>query len=53
MARGEYLDPERKRIGNEEGFAMRKFIVCTDVRMIKSIRIRWAGHVVRIEEGRR
>ena len=34
---------------------MRNFIVCTIhliVRVIKSRRLRWAGHVARMEEGR-
>ena len=35
---------------------VRNFIVCTVhliVRVIKSGRLRWAGHVARMEEGRR
>ena len=39
-----------------EGFTMRNFIVCTIhliTRVIKSRRLRWAGHVDRMEEGRR
>ena len=43
-------------MGSGEGFTMRKFIVCTVppniVRVIKSKRLRWAGHVGRMEEGR-
>ena len=34
-----------------EGFTMRKFIFCT-VGVIKSRRLRWAGHVARMEECR-
>ena len=44
------------RMGSGEGFTMRNFIVCTVhlniVRVIKSRRLRWAGHVARMEEGR-
>ena len=44
------------RMGAEEGFIMKNFIVSTvhlnKIRMIKSIRLRWAGHVARMEEGR-
>ena len=43
-------------MGSGEGFTMRNFLVCTVppniVRVIKSIRLRWAGHVARMEEGR-
>ena len=43
-------------MGSGEGFTMRNFIVCTDppnlFRVINSRRLRWAGHVARIEEGR-
>ena len=35
-------------MGNGDGFTMRNFIV----RVIKSRRLRWAGHVARMEEGR-
>ena len=40
-----------------EGSTMRNYIVCTVhliyvVRVIKSRRLRWAGHVARMEEGR-
>ena len=42
--------------GSGEGFTMRNFIVCTVasniVRVIKSRRLRWAGDVARMEEGR-
>ena len=43
------------RMGSGEGSAMRNVIVCTGHlidRVIKSRRLRWAGHVVRMEEGR-
>ena len=43
-------------MGSGEGFTMRNFIVCNRspniVRVIKSRRLRWAGHVARMEEGR-
>jgi len=41
-------------MGSGEGSTMRNFIVCTVhlVRVIKSRRLRWAGHVARMEEGR-
>ena len=43
-------------MGREESFTMRNFIVlCRSpniVRVIKSRRLRWAGHVARMEEGR-
>ena len=31
---------------------MRNFIVCSVIRVIKSRRLRWAGHAARMEEGR-
>ena len=43
-------------MGSGEGFTMRNFIVCTIapniVRVINSRRLRWAGYVARMEEGR-
>ena len=42
-------------MGSGEVSTMRNFIVCTVphiVRLIKSRRLRWAGNVVRMEEGR-
>ena len=41
-------------MGSGEGFTMRNFIVCSTyiVRAIKSRRLRWAGHVTRMEEDR-
>ena len=43
-------------MGSGEGSTMRNFIVCTVhsniVRVIKSRRLRWAGHVARMGEGR-
>ena len=43
-------------MGNEEGFTIRNFIYLYRshnlVRVIKSRRLRWAGHVVRMEEVR-
>ena len=40
-------------MGNGEGSTMRNFIVCTVhiFRVIESKGLRWAGHVVRMEEG--
>ena len=49
------MGPRGMRMGNGECSTMRNFIVCTAhliVRVIKSKRLRWAGHVVRMEEGR-
>ena len=45
-------------MGSEEGSTMTNLIVCTVhligiVRVIKSIRLRWAGRVARMEEGRK
>jgi hypothetical protein len=45
------LDPRGMRIGSGKGSTIRNFIVCT-VKVIKSRRLRWAGHVARMEEGR-
>ena len=42
-------------MGSGESSTMKNFIVCTIhniVRVIKSRRLRWAGHVARMEEGR-
>ena len=42
-------------MGSGEGSTKRNFIVCTVhliVRVIKSRRLRWAGHIARMEEGR-
>ena len=42
-------------MGSGEGSTERNFIVCTVhqiVRVIKSRRLRWAGHVARMEEGK-
>ena len=43
-------------MGSGESFTMRNFIVRTVqpniVRVIKSRRLRWAGHIARTEEGR-
>ena len=48
----EYLSPREMRMGSREGFTMRNFIVlyCSPniVRVIKSRRLRWAGHVARM-----
>ena len=40
------------RMGSGENFTIRNFIVCTTVRMIRSRRLRRAGNVARMEEGR-
>ena len=43
------------RLGSGERSTMRNFSLCRSpylVRMIKSRRLRWAGHVARMEEGR-
>ena len=42
-------------MGSGGGSTMRNYIVCTVhliLRVIKSIILRWAGHVARMEEGR-
>ena len=40
-------------MGSGEGSTMRNCIVCTvHLRVIKSRRLRWAGHSARMEEGR-
>ena len=43
-------------MGSGEGFTMRNFITSyrspNIIRVIKSRRLRWAGHVARMEEGR-
>ena len=40
-------------MGSGEGSTMRNFIVSPNiVRVIKSRRLRWTGHVARMEEGR-
>ena len=48
------MGPRGMRMGSGEGSTMRNFIVCTIhlIRVIKSRRLRWAGHVARMEEGR-
>ena len=45
------MGPKGIKMGSGEGSTLRNFIVCT-VRVIKSRRLRWAGHVARKEEGR-
>jgi hypothetical protein len=46
---------KKEAMGSGEGFTMRNFIVCTLhlilVRVIKSRRLRWAGHIDRMDEG--
>ena len=48
------MDPIGTTMGSGEGSTMRKFIVYSPiiVRVIKSRRLKWAGHVARMEEGR-
>ena len=49
------MGPRGMRMGNGDGFTMWNFIVLyrslNIVRVIKSRRLRWAGHVARMEEG--
>ena len=42
------------KVESGEGSTMRNFIVCSSniVRVIKSRKLRWAGHVTRMEDGR-
>ena len=49
------MGPRRLRMGSGKGSTMRNFIFCIIhliVRMINSRRLRRAGHVARMEEGR-
>ena len=51
------MSPRGMRMEIGEGSTMRNFIVCNVrliyvVRVIKSRRLRWAGHIARMEEGR-
>ena len=51
------MGPRGMRKGSGEGSSMMNFVVCTKssphiVRVIKSRRLRWAGNVARMEEGR-
>ena len=39
------------KMGSGEGSSMRNFIICA-VRVIISRRLRWAGHIARMEEAR-
>ena len=51
----EYLGPKGMRMGSGEGSTKSNFIFCTVhhiVRVIKYRRLRWAGHVARMKEGR-
>ena len=50
---GEYLGPRGMRMGSGEDSTMRNFIVPNIIRLIKSIRLRWTGHLARMEKGRR
>ena len=45
------MGPREMRMGSGEGSIVRNFIVCT-VHLIKPRRLRWAGHVARIQGGR-
>ena len=42
------MGPREMRMGSGEGSTMRNFILHT----VQSRRLRWAGHVTRMEEGR-
>ena len=42
------MGPRGMRIGSGEGSTMGNFIVCT----VKFRRLRWAGHIARMEESR-
>ena len=49
------MDPRALRMGSGEVSTLRKFIVGTIhliVRVIKSLRLRWADYVAKMEEGR-
>ena len=46
------MGPRGMRMGSVEGCTMSNLMVCTTVRVNKSRKLRWAGHVVRMEEGR-
>ena len=49
------MGPRGMRMGGGEDFTMRNFILGRSpniVKVIKSRRLRWTGHVARIEEGR-
>ena len=44
------MNGEWRRLHNEELYSLSRSL--NTVRVIKSIRLRWAGHVARMEEGR-
>jgi hypothetical protein len=47
------LGPRGMRMGSVEGFTMTNLYRLPNIaRVIKSRRLRWAGHVARMEEGR-
>ena len=47
------MGPREMRMASGEGSTMRNFLVCTiHLRMFKSTRLGWVGHVVKREEGR-
>ena len=50
----EYLGQTGMKMGIGKGTILRNFTVCTVniIRVNKSRRLRWAGHVARMEEGR-
>ena len=48
----EYLGPRGMRMENGESSKMRNFIACTVHLIFSGWRLRWVGHVARIEEGR-
>ena len=49
------MGPKGMTMGSGAGFKMRYFIVCTVqlilIRVINYRRLRWAGHVARMEKG--
>jgi hypothetical protein len=46
------LGPRGIRMESGEGSTMRNFIICNIVSVIKYRRLRWAGHVGRMDEGK-
>ena len=49
---GEYFGPKGVIKRTRESFTMRNFRYWSPIRVIKSQRLKWAGHVVRKEKGR-
>ena len=45
--------PKRDDVqGNGENYIMKSLVICTPYRVVKSRRMRWAGHVARMGKGR-